>query len=258
VKPKNLLPFPLAALLFCACATLPPLPAIPPPAEEVLRQVKSREEAFQGLKGLARVAVSSPGKSFHGQQVLFARRPGFLRVEGLSPLGTPLLYLVTDGKEIRLYSAEENRYYLGEYRAGSLSFALPIELHSREVVNFLLGGGPFPDPDQVSLRPETGEGLWVLELRFLSKGITQTLWVHPQSFHILRADVRRASLSYQLSFSDFRPVEEKLFPHGMRLSSPDGRTKISVAFPELELNPKWGAQDFTLPVPRGATVHPIP
>jgi outer membrane lipoprotein-sorting protein len=248
----------LASFLFSACATLPTLPAVPPPAEEVFQQVISRREALQGLKGLAQVRVSSPGKSFHGQQVLFARRPGFLRVESLSPLGTPLLYLVTDGKEIRFYNPEENRFYQGDYRAGSLSFALPMDLHPAEVVNFLLGGGPLADPDQISLRPDSSEGLWVLELHSPSRGVTETLWVHPQSFHILRADLRRPSLFYRLSFSDFRQVKEKLFPHRMRLSSEDSRTRISVVFPEVDLNPDWEAQDFSLPVPQGATVHPFP
>ena len=258
MKPAALFLLLLASFVFNACATLPILPAVPPPAEEVLQQVISRRETLQGLKGLAQVRVSSPGKSFHGQQVLFARRPGFLRVESLSPLGTPLLYLVTDGKEIRLYNPEENRFYQGDHRAGSLSFALPMDLHPSEVVNFLLGGGPLADPDQISLRPDSSEGLWVLELHSPSRGVTETLWVHPQSFHILRADLRRPSLFYRLSFSDFRRVKEKLFPHRMQLLSEDSRTRISVVFPEVELNPDWEAQDFSLPVPQRATVHPFP
>ena len=258
MKPGVLLLLPLTSFLLGACATFPPLPAVPPPAEEVFQQVLSRGGALQGLKGLAEVSVSSPGKSFHGQQVLFARRPGFLRVESLSPLGNPLLYLVTDGTEIRLYNPEENRYYRGDYRAGSLSFALPMELHPSEVVNFLLGGGPSADPEKISLRPDSSEGLWVLELHSPSRGVTETLWVHPQLFHILRADLRRSALSYRLSFSDFRQAKEKLFPHRMRLSSEDSRTRISVGFPEVELNPDWKAQDFSLPVPQGATVHPFP
>ena len=248
----------LASSLFSACATLPILPAVPPPAKDVLQQVISRRETLQGLKGLAQVGVSSPGKSFQGQQVLFARRPGFLRVESLSPMGTPLLYLVTDGKEICFYNPGENRYYRGDYRAGSLSFALPMELHPSEVVNFLLGGGPMADPDRISLRPDSSQRLWVLELHSPSREVTETLWVHPQSFHILRADLRRPSLSYRVSFSDFRRVKEELFPHRMQLSSEDSRTRISVVFPDVELNPDWDAQDFSLPVPQGTTVHPFP
>jgi outer membrane lipoprotein-sorting protein len=248
----------LAPLLFSACAPLPILPPVAPPGEEVFQQVKARQGAVLGLKGLAQVKVSSPEKSFSNQEVLFARRPGFLRVESLSPLGTPLFYLVTDGKEIRLYDPGENRYYRGGWRNDALSFALPLTLPSEEVVLFLLGGVPLMDPESISLRPETQEGLWILDLRSSARGERQTLWVHPRFFYIVRADLQRPGSSYQLFYSDFRPVKEILFPHEMRLFAADRKIRISVEFSEVDLNPEWKDQDFSLPVPRGATVLPWP
>jgi outer membrane lipoprotein-sorting protein len=258
MKPGPFLSLLLAPLLLSACAALPPLPPAVPPAQEVLQQVKARQAAVLGLKGLARVKVSSPEKSFSNQQVLFARRPGFLRVESLSPLGTPLLSLVTDGKEIRLYNPGENKYYRGGWRSDSLSFAFPLALPPEEVVLFLLGGVPLAEQEAVSLRPESKEGLWILDLLSPGRSEAQTLWVHPQTFHILRADLKRPESSYQLVYSDFRRVKEILFPHQMRLLAEDQKLRISAEFPEVDLNPEWGDQDFSLPVPRGATVLPWP
>ena len=252
------LPSLLLPLILSACAALPTLPSVAPPAEEVFRQVTARQEALQGLKGLAQVKISSPEKSFSNQQVLFARRPGYLRVESLSPLGTPLLYIVTDGKEIRLYIPEENKYYQGSFEPRALSFALPLALHPEEMVAFLLGGAPLMEPERISLRPDSKEGLWVLDLHSPSRGESQTLWVHPQSFHILRAELNRPGLSYHLVYSSFREVKGVLFPDQRRLTSQDLRTRISAEFPEVELNPEWGAEDFSLPVPRGATILPWP
>jgi outer membrane lipoprotein-sorting protein len=223
-----------------------------------LRQVTARQEALQGLKGLALVKITSPEKSLTNQQVLFARRPGYLRVESLSPLGTPLLYVVTDGQEIRLYLPEENRYYQGDFGPRALSFALPLELHPQEVVAFLLGGTPIRAPEKISLRPEAGEGLWVLGLDSPSRGESQVLWVHPQSFHIVRAQINRPGLSCRLFYSSFREVGGVLFPHQRRLVSENLKTRITAEFPEPELNPRWEVQDFSLPVPRGATVLPLP
>jgi outer membrane lipoprotein-sorting protein len=259
MRPKRpFLLFLLIPLLLSACAAIPTLPSLTPPAEEVFRQVTARQEALQGLKGLAQVKISSPEKSLTNQQVLFARRPGYLRVESLSPLGTPLLYIVTDGKEIRLYSPEDNKYYQGKFETHALSFALPLALRSEEMVAFLLGGLPPIEPATISLRPDPKEGLWVLDLHSSSQEETQTLWVHPQSFHILRADLTRPGLSYRLSFSSFQEVKGVLFPRQRRLASQDLKTRISAEFPEVEVNPEWGAQDFSLPVPRGATTLPLP
>jgi outer membrane lipoprotein-sorting protein len=231
---------------------------VTPPAEEVFREVAARQEVLHGLKGLAQVRISSPEKSFTNQQVLFARRPGFMRVESLSPLGTPLLYMVTDGKEIRLYLPEENRYFQGNFEPRALSFAFPLALHPEEMVAFLLGGVPLMEPERISLRPDSKEGLWVLDLHSPSRGESQTLWVHPHSFHILRAKLNRPGLSVHLLYSSFREVKGVLFPHQRRLASEELKTRITAEFPEVELNPEWGVQDFSLPVPRGASVLPLP
>jgi outer membrane lipoprotein-sorting protein len=244
--------------LLSACATLPILPPETRPPEEILQEVSARRRALQGLKGLAQVKVSSEGKSVKSQQVLFARRPGFLRVESLSPLGTPLLYVVTDGKTLRLYHPGENRYYQGSYRGSSPSLGLPPDLTPEEVVAFLLGGLPPGEYEKASSWADRKEGLWVLDLLSPSRGESQILWVHPEHFSILRGEFNSPRFSYRVSFGDFRQTNGILFPRNMVLTSADPPTRISVEFQELELNPPhWQDQDFLLPVPRGAEVHPL-
>jgi outer membrane lipoprotein-sorting protein len=220
--------------------------------------VLARQQALQGLKGLARIQVSSADKNFHGQQVLLARRPTFLRVESLGPLGTPILYMVTDGERIKLYNSGENRYYQGAYQARAFSFALPLELSPEEIVAFLLGGIPSKGDERPSLRADLKEGLWVLDLRSLSSGESQTLWVHPRSYHILRAECHQSQLSYQLAFTHFRQWGGIHFPQRMTLTVVDPRARILVDFQEVELNPHWESEDFHLPVPKGAMVLPLP
>ncbi len=258
MKPGRLILALGVPFLFSACATVPVLPPEPPAAEEILQQVDARQQAVQGLKGLAQVKVSSPEKTLSAQHVLFARRPALLRVESLSPLGTPMLYVVTDGQKLNLYQPGENRYYQGTFQAGSLSLALPPELTPEEVVSFLLGGVPRRDYEKISIRADRKEGLWVLDLLSPSRGESQTLWVHPQSFHISRAEFNRPRFSYHIYYSYFRQTKGILFPQRMLLTSVDPQTKISVEFQEMELNPGWEGQDFLLPVPRGATVLSLP
>jgi outer membrane lipoprotein-sorting protein len=252
------LPLLVAPFLFSACAAIPLLAPGIPPAEEILQRVEAREQALQGLKGLDEVKVSSSQNTLQGQQVLFARRPAFLRVETLSPLGTPLLYAVTDGQSLNLYQPGENNYYHGTFRASSLSLALPPDLSPPEVVSFLLGGIPERDFEKVSIRAEREEGLWVLELLSPFRKETQTIWVHPQFFYIVRAEFNRPRFSYRVAFADFNPTGGILFSKRMLLTSADPPTKITVEFQEMELNPDWKAQDFLLSIPRGAKVLPLP
>lgn len=249
--------FLLAAFLFSACATVPVLPPEIPPAAEVLEQVHARREFLKGLKGLAHTKISSPARAFSASQILFAREPGSLRIETLSPFGTPVLYAVTDGSELSVYHPSENRYYRGSFQAGSVSLGLPSDLTPAEIVSFLLGGVPLWDYEKATIRGEREKGVWVLDL-LTSRGESQTLWVHPQFFYVLRAEFHRPRFSYHAEFTDFRQANEILFPHRMLLESRDAQTKISVEFQDLELNPVWGPQDFVLPVPPGVTVSPWP
>jgi len=239
------------------CATIPVLPPHPPPAEDLLKQVEARLQVPQGLKGLAWLKVSSPGKNFQAQQVLFVERPAFLRLESLGPLGTPQLYLVTDGRELSLYDPAENRYYRGPATAHHLSSALPIPLGPEEAAAFLLGGLPLIDPESSSVRADREKGLWVLDLASPARAERQSLWVHPQSFQILFAETRRAGSSRRLTFSEFEPVQGISFPKKIQLTSLESKGQISVEYQEVELNPNWKNEDFQLAVPRGARVIPL-
>jgi len=239
------------------CATIPVLPPHPPPAEEVLKQVAARLQVPQGLKGLAWVKVSSPGKDFQAQEVLFVQRPAFLRLESLGPLGTPQLYLVTDGRELSLYDPVDNQYYRGPATASHLSSALPVLLEPEEAAAFLLGGVPLIDPETSSLRADREKGLWVLDLVSTARAERQSLWVHPQTFQILRAESQHAESSRYLIFSDFEPVQGISFPKRIQLTSSKPKGQISVEYQEVELNPGWKEEDFHLPVPQGARVMPL-
>ena len=244
-------------LYFSACATLPVLAPQPPSPESLLEQVDARLHALQGLKGLAQVKVSSTEKNFRAQEVLFIRRPGFLRIESLGILGTPQLYLVTDGHELSLYNPGENLYYVGQATATHLSSALPVSLKPEEVVAFLLGGLPLSDYEISSVRADREEGLWVLDLISTSRGERQSLWIHPQSFLTLRAEFHRPEGSYRLTFADFHQIQGFFFPERIHFASLESKAKISVEYQEVELNPDWKKEDFHLPVPGGARVIPL-
>ncbi len=245
--------------LLSACATLPTPPPPPPSADVLLYEIRLRREFLQGLKGLAWIRVDSPQSRFRVQEVLLVQRPALLRMETLGPLGTPQLYLVTDGREITLYHPGENRYFHGPYAAPSLPlpFALPFRLKSEEIVSFLLGIPLWMDPVETSVTRDLQEGLWILEMATAGEEFQQTLWIHPQSFAILRGKVHRPGISYEYTFSDFRTVNGLEFPHTLSLEAPSSESVIRVEYGEMELNPSWKAKDFSLPPPRGARIIPL-
>jgi outer membrane lipoprotein-sorting protein len=258
MRRRSPVPLFLGLLLLSACATLPVPPPAPPLPDDLLQEIRLRGEFFQGLKGLAWATVDSPKDRFRVQEVFLAQRPGLLRMETLGLLGTPQFYLVTDGQEVTLYDPGENRYFHGPYDAHALPFALPLRLSSEEIVSFLLGTPPFLGSVQTSVSQDREKGLWLLKLASVDPDFQQKLWIDPQSLAIRRGEVHCPGISYEFTFSDFRAVDRRRFPYRLSLDVPASGTRILVEFKEIELNPSWKAQDFSLPPPRGATIVPLP
>ena len=118
-------------------------------------------------------------------------------------------------------------------------------------------GLPLIDHETSSLRGDREKGLWILDLVSTARGERQRLWVHPQSFRILRAESHRSGSSRCLIFSDFSQLQGMSFPKRIQLTSSQPKGQISVEYQEVELNPGWKNEDFQLPVPRGAKVVPL-
>jgi len=247
----------LLFLVCASCATLRREPSPAPLPEDFLVQVRARSQALQGLKGLAHVRVSAPGKNFTTQEVIFARRPGLLRLETLSSLGTPLFYCSTTGHDLFMYHPGENRYYKGPVRARHLSAILPAGLEPEEVVAILLGGFPLLLYEDSSTRYDAREELWFLDLKAPSGGERQTLGIDPQNGRILSAEYPLQGITRRLFFSEFKEASNFSFPHKIHFESPAARTQFTIEFQEVTLNPEWGDEDFHLPVPRGAQIVPL-
>jgi len=240
-----------------ACATVPILPPETPDPQELFRRVQDRGQQIQGLKSLARVKVSAPGRNYSGPEILWARRPSFLRLESLGPLGTPQLYMTTDDQGVRVYIPAENRYYHGPTQGRLLSMALPILLPVPDMVSILLGDVPWPREEGKAVVRRDEEGArWVLELLFPFRDERHTLWVHPRTFLVFQAQIERPGLSYHLTFQDFRASQGLWFPQQIQWIIPEQKIHLTAIFEEVELNPVWEGEDFILPVPRGATVVP--
>jgi len=244
-------------LFLSACATIPVFPPETPAPDFLLEQIKTRVQTLAGLKGLAQVKLATSNKSFSTPEILFVRRPAMLRAESLSPLGLPHFYLVTDGRELSIYHAGENRYYRGRPTASRLAVVLPFKLEVEEVVSLLLGTPLLIEYEMATIRRAPDEALWIMELVSPSRGERQIFWVHPYSFNVLRVELHRSSLAYRLIFAEFRRFQGDLFPQKIQYTSFEPPMQLTVEYNDLTLNPPFGPQDFNLPVPAGAKIFPL-
>ncbi len=243
----------LAGFLFLA-SCLPPrlLPPEKPAPEFLLQQLQIRAQKFNGLKGLAQVRISKHDKSFSSENILFLRRPAWLRAESLSPLGTPQFYLLTDGKEMKIYYPAENKYYWGTVNSHYFSNMLPLAMNPADLVSLFLGSPPLIAYDYAHVYKSPSASLWILELLNNSPNRRQLLWIDPLDFLVHRVELYADELIYQLIFKEFRQIHTEIFPEKIQYVSL--ANKVQVQYKEIFLNPSWEKDDFHLPVPRGAKI----
>ncbi len=239
-------------LLWASC--LPPrlLPPEKPDPEFLLQQLQIRAQKFNGLKGVAQVRITKQDKSFSSENILFLRRPAWLRAESLSPLGTPQLYLLTDGKEMKIYYPAENKYYWGAADSQPFSNLFPLSMNLADVVSLFLGSPPLIAHDYTQVYKSPSESLWILELLNNSPNRRQLLWIDPLNFLVHRVELYADELIYQLIFKEFRQIHSEIFPEKIQYVSLNN--KVQVQYKEIFLNPSWEKDDFHLPVPRGAKI----
>lgn len=252
------LPGVLAALLFfsgCAPAARPPTPPPPPGMERVLLE-KLRENAgtVRSLRGIAKVRVTSGGKSVSGNQVLFAREPDRFRAEVLSPFGQPLLLAATDGSELTVLVPGEGRVYRGEasYRNLQRFTRLPLEL--RDLVSLLLYEVPLlPEGEAAVTADPEGYRLTLAG----AGGMRQELLFDPRLRLIRSAWFRGGDLLVQADYGDFSETGP-VFPRALSLRVPPEESEATLTFSELDLNPEIPEARFTLEAPAGYSVEPLP
>lgn len=246
----------LLATFLVLAGCLPPrlfLPPRPTP-ESLINQLQKHSQRITGLKGLASIQIRFQNKSFHAEEILFLRRPAWLRAEILSPLGTSQFYIVTDGEELKIYHPAQNKYYQGKAEFRHFSSFFPLPMSFPEIVSFLLGDPLLIDYETAEVFKAEGEPLWILELRHLSSGRRQALWMDPFNFHIHRAEVFAGDFTYNLTFADFQRLGPELFPQKIEYTSPFQQARLVVTYKEIVLNPSWSTEDFFLPIPRGAKI----
>lgn len=247
----------LLLLFLAACAPRPTVPVVAPPASEeiLLEKLEQNARAFISLQGLAKVRVTSEGRSLSGTQVLFAEKPDRFRAETLSPFGQPLLLMATDGRDMDVMIPSEGRFYRGEASPRNVRRFTRLPLRLTDLVHLLLYQVPVIGYDHRTLEVEdeggylltlSGEGGRVQKLRF-----NEALHLVETSY--FSDDVLQLRVSYDKFTGELHP-----FPRAAVLEMPALDAEGSLVFSEVRTNVAIPQERFTLSPAPGMEILPIP
>jgi outer membrane lipoprotein-sorting protein len=255
---------PLSALCLMlavsACTGARPRPEVPvvivKDASELLDRTRKQNPIHDTLRGQARVSVSSLKDNYRADEIVFSKRPSFLRLETVGPLGETLLFLTTDLRKVFIYSPMENRFYVGLASRKNLSLLIPLPFKAADVVALLQGRIDLADSYAKGMTFDELAGTYQLTVlpEDPSRGMA-VLTVDGRTFSItaMRLYDTDNNLVIEGAFDDFSTVGTAEMPMELSYKIPDegGFATVEIRYSEIEINTPIDDSRFSLDAPRG-------
>jgi hypothetical protein len=256
--PRKRLPVAAGCMLVFLIACAREVPVFEPvdvPVSLVSRHLETKRAGFSSLRAGGTLQLEAGKQGLSGRVFLLCQMPRSLRVEVMSLLGQPLLYLVSDGEQLLSWIPGRRRAYGGPSSGDALASLVAIPLEDREALQLLAGVVPDWDGRVSGLFRDVPSGNLVL----LSEGFggrrMQRVWLEPEDLSVIRVE-RFEGMERRLDarFDDFTVVRDSLYPKHVVLESPEVR--LSLRYHQLVVNEPAGRNAFHLELPAGIEVAP--
>ena len=220
------------------------------------RGAVSMQLRFHGNRaGVGATNPLVPQGSFSGHAALVLREPDSLRIEPLSPFGTPLVVIVAQGASFRAYSPSRNTVYMGRTNRRGIERILGIPLNSEIVIKLLLGDWAAVLGGEENLDLKKSGSVYLLETRGESGGVVSGFAeLEPRGLHPVKMGIRTQRGTIAVRYGGFTKTGEVWRPSQVEILGPGGKNRLHIAYPADEGAGKTALPDelFRLEPPRGA------
>lgn len=231
-------------------------PYPPPTAGALLGALRHRAAGVRSMRGEARIDHRGEAGRVGAAVLIAVRRPASLRLDALSPFGSPVASLATDGRTVGFFDRDSGRFMRGPAKACSLLTLVQLPLGPDDAVEVLLGGVPLLDGDaEVSWDGRAVRE--VVRIRHTS-GAAQEVrlsgrlgaWTARES-EIREGDGR---LRWRVEHEDWRSVGGVAMPKHTRVT--DGRrADVRIRYREQDVNVELPDKIFATGAPPGVPVE---
>jgi hypothetical protein len=222
---------------------------------DLFQRIGARNQQIQSIRTRARVSINLGENRFTLEELIIAKKPASLRIEALSLIGQPLLYVTTNGKIFEALVPAENRLYRGKAATEYLSTFFSFRGGLREIIPLMLGDLGWTDDERLAANFHEKDNAYVVT-EDSAAGSRRIFWIDPFHFAPVRAIEldERGNPRWEILFGNFKKREEIPFPMEIefRSFSPDRRIKMRLL--EWEVNPSVEEGIFRLNVPKGVEI----
>jgi hypothetical protein len=213
-------------------------------------RIEQHRRSLTDLRSVADITLRRGGRAqrLSGVMLLQGEAPS-LRFEALSPLGTPVLIVAGDPKSVTLWEVLDNRAFIAPASPEANRRWLGLTLGSDDLVA-LLGARarPLPDPIRVELVAPDGLGPSV---RLTGRDVEQRIWFDPDSGQARQVEWTGKNPARVT----FTPTPPDAPPAGLKLETPDGALRVSVAYRDPKMNTGFDPELLKLTVPEHVRIQ---
>lgn len=247
-------------ILLSACASPPKRSVISPPdrlysKQELLSILESRNRAVNSIEGKLSSRIRIAGESKKTTELILIKKPYHLRMDILSPFGSPLLTLATDGEEINLQYHAKNRFFSGKAGEPNMAAILSPSLNIEELVLILTGGIPLIKFDE-----SKSEVLWEekgYRLSLQNNAARQDIIFDDKALYPTKSIIydQQGTILLSLKMSNYTKSSSLNFPSSIEIFIPLEDYEMKVHYSHITLNETLGLEPFNITPPDGVLIE---
>jgi outer membrane lipoprotein-sorting protein len=239
------------AAVLGGCASAPPArPPISPEAVAARERLVQQWEQFHDLRSLADVKIRRGNRTQRFSGVILLKAPSALRVEALSPLGTPMYVVAGDATALTVWEVFDQKAYILPATPEASQRWLGLAMGADDVVALLAGRArPLADPQEVELLAPDESGP---SLSLRADGRAQRIWFDPvtgQAREVQWSGGKNPARAVFTKTSSDSP------PEVVTLSTQDGKLEVSVKYRDPKMNTDFDAGLLKLTVPEHVRIQ---
>lgn len=236
----------LAVILASGCARKAVIPYHYPSTEKALFLLSSAVPETETLSGVAQIELITPGGYFPARAILFVKKPSFLRLELIPPVGPPDFFLVATPQEMKILVPSKGEFYQGEPTGLNLSRFLPGQLNIEDIVSILTCSPHLTG--KVNYVRYVDEKNLRIKMTNQSK-MSQIVWISPDGrLEKLEHFDKNGKMLYRAEFSDYSQGGHIA---GKIAISKDRLTSIIIKYSDIKFEKMKDLSIFNLSIPHG-------
>jgi len=250
----------LIIILLSACASPQKRPTPSPPdrlysEKELLSILEIRNKAVNSIEGKLSSSIISGGENRKTTELILIKKPQHLRMDILSPFGSPVLTMATNGEDINLQYHSRNRFFSGKAGDPNMAAILSPSLNIEELVLILTGGIPL-----ITFDESKSTSTWEREgyrLSLQNETTRQDILFDDKGLYPLTSAIydRQETMLLSVTMGKYKVVDGFYFPSAIVLFMPLEDYEMKVRYSRVALNETLELEAFSLSPPEGVLVE---